>query len=88
MDYEKVIHALVDSIVEHPDSILIRELPSDSDKDVTLLIVTEQDDTARLIGKHGIIANSLREMMSVVGKTERKRIHLKFESFESEEEGK
>ena len=88
MDYEKVIHALVDSIVEHPDSILIRELPSNSDKDVTLLIVTEQDDTARLIGKHGIIANSLREMMSVVGKTERKRIHLKFESFESEEEGK
>ncbi len=85
MDYEKVIHALVDSIVEHPDEILVRELPSNSKKDVTLLICAEKDDTARLIGKKGIIANSLREMVSIAGKIEKKRIHLKFESFESEE---
>ena len=87
MDYKAIIHALVDSIVEHPESVLIRELPNEgSDKDITLLIVTEKDDTARLIGRKGIIANALREMMSIAGKTEKKRIHLKFESFDSEED--
>lgn len=86
MDYKAIIHALVDSIVEHPDSILVREIPTNSEKDVTLLVATEKEDTARLIGRKGIIANSLREMMSVAGKTEGKRIHLKFESFESEED--
>ena len=87
MDYQAIIHALVDSIVEHPESVLIRVLPNEnSDKDVTILIVTEKEDTARLIGRTGVIANSLREMMSIAGKTEKKRIHLKFESFDSEED--
>ena len=86
MDYKAIIHALVDSIVEHPESVLIRELPGDSEKDITLLIVTEKEDTARLIGRKGIIANALREMMSIAGKTDKKRIHLKFESFDSEED--
>ena len=87
MDYQTIIHALVDSIVEHPESVLIRVLPNEnSDKDVTILIVTEKEDTARLIGRKGIIANALREMMNIAGKTEKKRIHLKFESFDSEED--
>ena len=33
MDYEQVIHAFIDSFVEHKDAIMIRELPSDSDRD-------------------------------------------------------
>lgn len=84
MDYQAIIHALVDSIVEHPESIMIRE--SGEGKDITLLVCSEKEDTARLIGRKGAIANALREMVSVAGKTENKRVHLKFESFESEEE--
>ena len=85
MDYKAIIHAIVDSIVEHPDSILIRETV-ESEKDISIIVCAEKDDTARLIGRKGIIANSIREMVSVAGKTENKRIHLKFESFEGEEE--
>ena len=85
MDYQAIIHALVDPIVDHPESILIRELPNEDDKDVTFLVVTEKEDTAKLIGREGVIANALREMVSVAGKTEKKRVHLKFESFENED---
>ena len=49
-------------------------------------MVAESEDTARLIGRKGTIANALREMVSVAGKAEGKRIHLKFESFDSEED--
>ena len=86
MDYEKIIHALIDDIVEEPSSVLIREIVSESQKDVTIVIVAEKEDTARLIGRHGGIANALREVVSVAGKSENKHIHLKFESFGEEKE--
>ncbi len=87
MDYEQVIHAFIDSFVEHKDAIMIRELPSDSDRDLVLLIVAESEDTARLIGRRGIIADALREVIGVAGKSEGRRVHLKFESFEEEKQG-
>ena len=82
MDYEKLIHSLVDPIVEAPESILIRTSEGTTPKDLLILIVAEKDDCARLIGKKGSIANAIREVISVAGKTENIRVHIKFESFD------
>ncbi|MBO5577751.1 MAG: KH domain-containing protein [Bacilli bacterium] len=87
MNYENIIHALIDSIVEDPQSILIRVDESDSSKDVLIIIAAEKNDTARLIGHKGTIANALREVVGIAGKSENKHIHLKFESFEEEKVG-
>ncbi len=84
MDYLALIHSIVDPFVDNKDAIMVRELPSNSEKDVTLLIVSENADTARLIGKKGAIANALREVIAVAGKIENKRIHLRFESYDEE----
>lgn len=84
MDYEKIIHALIDDIVEEPKSILIRVSEGHSPKDILIVIAAEKEDTARLIGHKGIIANSLREMIGVAGKSEDKHVHVKFESFDDE----
>lgn len=84
MDFEKIIHTIVDPILIKPEAIMVRELPSNSEDDITLLIVAENEDTARLIGKKGSVANSLREVISVAGKAQGKRIRLKFESFDEE----
>lgn len=83
MDYTKLIHSIIDSFVSDPESILIREINAEnnSEKDITLLICTENEDTARLIGKKGCVANAIREIVSIAGKLENKRIHIKFESF-------
>lgn len=82
MDYEKIIHAMVDSFIEKPESLMIRQMPTESEKDVVLLIVADASDTARLIGRKGIVADALREVISIAGKLDNKRIHLKFESFD------
>ncbi len=84
MDYEKIIHALVDDIIDHKE-IMIRQMPSENPKEVILMIFSDSDDTARLIGHKGVIADALREVMSIAGKTENKRIILKFESFSESE---
>jgi len=81
MDFEKIIHALIDDIVDEPESVFIRSIESENGKDLTILIAAEKDDIARLIGRHGTIANSLREVISIAGKSENKHIHVKFESF-------
>lgn len=85
MNYEAIIHAVVDAIIEHPDSILIRTL-NENEKELTILIAAEKEDTARLIGRKGSVANAIREIMSVAGKSEGRRIHLKFESFDGRED--
>jgi predicted RNA-binding protein YlqC (UPF0109 family) len=82
MDYVAIIHSLIDDFVENKDAILIRELPNENPHDLTLLIVAEGEDTSRLIGRRGIIADALREVISIAGKIDNRRVHLKFEAFE------
>lgn len=90
-DYEAIIHTIIDPIVDNPKNVMIRVLPGEREKDVTILIVSEDSDTARLIGRKGVVASALREIVGVAGKNENKHIRLKFESFEedkTEEEAK
>ena len=86
-DFEAIIHPIIDPLVENPAVIMIRQLPSNSKKDISILIVAEDADTARLIGKRGAVANALRDVIGVAGKADDSnvRIHLKFESFNEEE---
>ena len=86
MDYEKIIRALIDPIVEEPKSVLIRLDEDSNGKDVNILVAAEKEDTARLIGRYGVVANSLREIISVAGRSEDRRIFLRFESFDDEKE--
>lgn len=86
MNYESIIHSFIDEIVDNKDAIMIKELPNDSEIDLTFLIVTTGEDVARLIGKKGSVASALREALSIAGKLENKHIHLKFESYDSKED--
>ena len=87
-DFEALLHPLIDPLIEKPDAVMIRELPGSTERDVTVLIVAEDDDTARLSGKRGAVAHALREAVAIIGKADdtNVRIHLKFESFEEEKE--
>lgn len=86
-DYSALLHPVIDPLIEKPESVIIRALPGATNRDVTILIVAEDDDTARLIGKHGAVANALREVIGIIGKADdtNQRIHLKFESFGEDE---
>ena len=84
MDYSKLIHLIIDSFVENSESILIRTIDNEKPNDVTILICSENNDTAKLIGKKGCVANAIREIVAITGKLENKRVHVKFESFDDE----
>ncbi|MCH3977194.1 MAG: KH domain-containing protein [Bacilli bacterium] len=86
MEYQQIVHTIIDPIVEHKDALLLREIAGDDGKTISIIICAEPEDTARLIGRKGMIADSLREVISIAGKTDGKRIYLKFESFEKKDE--
>lgn len=88
MDYKTLIHTVIDPFVNNPESILIRETVSEDEKEKTYLVISHEDDTKKLIGKQGCIANSIRDIVNVAAKLEGIRVKIKFESFESSEEKK
>ena len=86
-DYTAILMPVISPLVHHPELIRIEELSGETDRGVSLLILANNDDTARLIGKSGSVANALREVIGIVGKADdtNQRIRLKFESFEENE---
>ena len=86
MDYPSIIRTIIEPLVENPSALLIREMPGENKKQVTIIIVAENADTARLIGRRGAIADSLREVISIAGKQDGTRVYLKFESFNENKE--
>lgn len=87
-DYAAILHPVIDPLVENPDAIVIRELPGSTSKDVTIVIVAEDEDTARLIGRRGAVANAIREVVSIATRADEsnQRIHIRFESFSEGQE--
>ncbi len=80
MELTNIIETIVAPLVSNKDALMVRELPNDSKRDVTFLIISDSHDTAKLIGRKGVIANALREVISIYGKQESVHVHLKFES--------
>ncbi|MCK9199510.1 MAG: KH domain-containing protein [Bacilli bacterium] len=83
MDVEKLIRDIVDPLVDNKDAIMIRQMPSGEENEIIMLVIGESNDIARLIGRGGSVADSIRKVVSVAGKLNDKRIRIKFESFES-----
>ena len=86
MDYEKIVHAIIDDIVDEPSSVFVRVDEEANGKDIAITIAAEKSDTAKLIGHKGIIANAIREIINIAGKSEDKHVHVKFESFDEKSE--
>ena len=77
MDYKTIIHSFIDTIVTKPDEVEIDI--KEEERDITISIYADNENVSRLIGKHGVIANALREAINIAGKEDNKFVHLHFE---------
>ena len=85
LDLTEDIRSLIEPLVSKPEAILIKRLDKPQDlnkKEQNYLILCEKDDLGKLIGRHGVISDSLRTILNVSIKNMRKKVHLRFESFE------
>ena len=52
-----------------------------NDNEILLYVYANSEDVARLIGRKGIMASSIRQMMSIAARDVHKRISVKFEAY-------
>ncbi|MDD6240587.1 MAG: KH domain-containing protein [Eubacteriales bacterium] len=85
LDLTEDIRSLIEPLVSKPEALLIKRMDKPEDlgkKEQNYLILCEKDDLGKLIGRHGVISDSLRTILNVSIKNMRKKVHLRFESFD------
>ncbi len=81
IDYEKALLDLVKPMVEDPDSVRVQTMESVNEDEFILYVYAKSQDIARLIGRQGAMASSIRQMMSICSRLDNKKISIKFESY-------
>ena len=80
IDLEKVLLNIVKPICGNGDEVMVKQMESLNDNEILLYVYAPSNDIARLIGKQGMMANSIRQMLQVASRIENKRISIKFEA--------
>ena len=79
VELEKVLKDLVLPMVSDTAALDVRKMPSLNENEVVLYVYAASEDIAKLIGKQGVMATSLRAMMSVASHAANKKVSIKFE---------
>lgn len=80
INLENVLLNIVKPICSDPDSVTVKQMESLNENELLLYVYAPSEDIARLIGRQGSMANSIRQMLQVASKIENKHISIKFES--------
>ena len=80
MDLEKILLNIVKPLCSDSEAVMVKQMESINDNELLLYVYAPSEDIARLIGKKGSMANSIRQMLQVASKIEKKRISIKFEA--------
>ena len=81
IDYEKALLDLVTPMVEDKTNVSVKLMPTLEENEVLLYVYANSEAVARLIGRRGMMATSIRQMMSVASRKEDKRVTIKFEAY-------
>lgn len=72
MDLKQILTDIARAIVDTPDAVTVTE-NVDGD-DVELILTVSEEDTGMVIGRHGKIAKSIRQIMKAAANTAGKRV--------------
>ena len=70
VNLEKTLFDLCQPLVEDKDSLSVKTMSSTNDNEILLYVYANSEDVARLIGRRGSMATSLRQMMSIAARNE------------------
>ena len=80
IDLEKILLNIVKPLCSDGESVMVKQMESINENEILLYVYAPNEDIARLIGKQGSMANSIRQMLQVASRIENKHISIKFES--------
>lgn len=71
---QQLLEYIVRNLVDHPEAIRIKERSGRST--VTYELSVHTSDTGKIIGRHGRVAKSIRDIMGVAAARKNKRVHI------------
>lgn len=79
MNYEQIILDIISPLVENKDKLKVILMDQENLYETSYVVYCDEKDVGRLIGKKGIVAESIREVVNASAKLNSKKIRLKFE---------
>ena len=79
MNYEQIILDIITPLVTTPNQLKVIPMDQENLYETTYIIYCDEKDVGRLIGKKGIVAEAIREVVNASAKLNSKKIRLKFE---------
>ena len=79
MNYEQIILDIITPLVANPNQLKVIPMDQENLYETTYIIYCDEKDVGRLIGKKGIVAEAIREVVNASAKLNSKKIRLKFE---------
>ena len=73
-DFKDLVEYIVKSLVDSPENVVVTETEENSS--VLLEISVSEEDMGRLIGRGGVVVNSIRSLLQVAGAKKGKRVTL------------
>ena len=67
MDFKQILTDIARAIVDDPEAVRVEESVDGDDIELTLIVA--EDDTGRVIGRHGRIAKAIRQIMKAAANT-------------------
>ena len=80
-DIEKVLYDLVYPMVENKNDLNVQRLESLDENEIILNVYADNADIARLIGRQGVMAQAIRQTMTIGSRVLDKKISINFESY-------
>lgn len=64
MELVKLTETILKEIVDDPESITVKEFPSDDEKTINIEVMIPEDQMGKVIGRQGKLANALRVVVN------------------------
>lgn len=79
MNYEQIILDIITPLVEYKDRLKVILMDQENLYETSYVVYCDEKDVGRLIGKKGVVAEAIREIVNASAKLDSKKIRLKFE---------
>lgn len=82
MKFVELTEAIVKELVSDPESVTVKEFPSEDENTITIQVMVPKSEMGRVIGKEGRTAKSLRTIVQASAYINgNKRVNISIDSY-------
>ncbi len=82
MNLVKLTETIIKELVKEPDSISVKEFPSEDDAEIIIQVMVPEDQMGKVIGKGGLTIKALRTIVQASSyANENKRVNINVDSY-------